>query len=755
MIARRAAAKGIDGVQAPPPVLPLGNAPGAARSPWFCAGCPHNRSTKLPDGSTAGAGIGCHAMALYMDPNTQYFAQMGAEGMHWVGREHFSGRNHMFQNLGDGTFTHSGLLAIKAAVAAGTNITYKILYNDAVAMTGGQPIEGAPLPAEIAQQVLSVGVKRVVVVSDDEKATAETGTWPTDKVSFHNRADHIHVQTQLREEEGATVLLYVQTCAAEKRRRRKRGKFPDPHKRVLINPAVCEGCGDCGLKSNCVAVKPLDTPFGTKRAVDQTACNKDYSCVEGFCPSFVTVEGVASDPLAGRAKGILHQPGEDIPAAPLAPAENFAAIVTGIGGTGVVTVAAVLAMAARLEGLSALTLDQTGLSQKNGAVQSHLQIGPRALDDRPARVARGTGRLLLACDMLTGAQDDALSRISITDGIAVANGRVEALPAFAINPDARPDSEALAGRLAAQLTEERVVIHDTAALATQLVGDGMGQNLMLVGVASQAGGLPVSPEAIERAIRLNGAAVEMNLAAFRWGRWMVADPSRAENLIEAPKIPSFQQESYEDLVARFEKNLTAYQSAKYARRFRDTLRQVEEAEERMTPGKRDLSRLAARAIHKTMHIKDEYEVARLHLHEDWQAQLKREFAPDAKVTHHLAPPLFSKTDPVTGHPRKSPYGGGKIQMGFKLLKAMKPLRGTPLDVFGRTEERRMERSLVGEMEALVGAAAKALKPETVELCREALGLPLEVKGYGHVKAANLERVQPRWRELQANLSNAS
>jgi len=753
VIAKRALFRGVEGLSGPAPEAPLGNAPSLARSPWFCAGCPHNRSTKLPEGSTAGAGIGCHAMAIFFDPKTQYFTQMGAEGMHWVGRAPFSGRKHMFQNLGDGTYTHSGLLAIKAAVAAGTNITYKILYNDAVAMTGGQAMEGGPLPADIAAQVLSVGVKRVVVVSDDVEATKETGDWPKGNVAFHDRSEHILVQTQLREEEGATVLLYVQTCAAEKRRRRKRGKFPDPPKRVVINPAVCEGCGDCGIKSNCVAVKPLDTPFGTKRQIDQTACNKDYSCLEGFCPSFVTVEGEASDPLAGKSKGILHQPPEDLPPASLAKAEDFAAVVTGIGGTGVVTVAAVLAMAARLEGLSALTLDQTGLSQKNGAVQSHLQIGPRALDDRPARVARGTGTLLLACDMLTGAQDDALSRISPEGGMAIANGRVEPLPAFAIDPNARADGEELVARLESRLGKDKVVVRDVAELSAQLVGDGMGQNMMLVGVACQAGALPIAAEAIEKAIRLNGAAVEMNLAAFRWGRWLVADPAKAEALTAEARQPSWQTESYDDLVKRFEANLTGYQSARYAKRFRDALAKVEAAEEKHWPGRRELSRIAARALHKTMHVKDEYEVARLHRSKAWKDQLAREFAPDVKVTHHLAPPMFSKTDPVTGHPRKSPYSAKLVQPAFALLARFKGLRGTPLDVFGRSEERREERALVDEVEALTATVAERLKPETEALSREILELPLEVKGYGHVKKANLDRVRPRWRELLANLSS--
>jgi len=752
VISREASDLGVCDARPPAPPKLTGNAPAMPRTPWYCAGCPHNRSTKLPDGSLAGGGIGCHAMSVLHSPETtQLFTQMGGEGMHWVGRANFAGRKHMFQNLGDGTYTHSGMLAIKAAVAAkGVNITYKILYNDAVAMTGGQPIEGQPLPAEIAAQVLAIGVRQVVVVSDDIEATKETGTWPTGPISFRDRSENLLVQTELREVEGTTVLLYVQTCAAEKRRRRKRGKFPDPAKRAVINPLVCEGCGDCGIQSNCVAIKPLDTPFGTKRRIDQTACNKDYSCLEGFCPSFVTVEGVESDPLLGK-KGIRHDPPEGLPEAATTPALDYAAVITGIGGTGVVTVAAVLSMAARLEGLHALTLDQTGLSQKNGAVQSHLQIGPHPIDDRPARVARGKGRLLLACDMLVGAGDEAMALIDPAQGQAIANGQVEPLPAFARNPEARADEGALEGRLKGQLGDDRVLVKDVAYLATQLVGDGMGANLMLVGVACQAGALPVTAEAIERAIRLNGAAVEMNLAAFRWGRWLVAQPGLAEEKAGEKTLPAWQTEDYDALVARFERFLTDYQSPRYARRFREHLAKVEAAEEAHWPGRREISRLAARALHKSMAIKDEYEVARLHRHPDWKAQLARDFAPDAKVNYHLAPPMTAKIDPVTGRPRKQKFGPW-MEKGFAVLAGMKSLRGTPLDPFGRSEERKMERALVGETEQLADLVAAKLSPATEALCREALLQPLAIKGFGPVKLANLEKTKPEWDRLVSDLS---
>ncbi|MBR29160.1 MAG: indolepyruvate ferredoxin oxidoreductase [Rhodobacteraceae bacterium] len=753
IISREACGLGLIETKPPAPPRLTGNAPTAPRTPYFCAGCPHNRSTKLPDGSLAGGGIGCHAMSVMHDSlNTQIFTQMGGEGMHWVGRANFAGRKHMFQNIGDGTFTHSGLLAVRAAVASGVNITYKLLYNDAVAMTGGQVMEGQPLPSDMARQVLSVGVKRVAVVSDDVEATKETGDWPSANVSFHDRSEHILVQTQLREEEGTTVLLYVQTCAAEKRRRRKRGKFADPPKRVVINPLVCEGCGDCGIQSNCVAVKPLDTPFGVKRRGDQTACNKDYSCLEGFCPSFVTVEGEESDPLLGK-KGIRHQPPEEaLPEPTIAPSADWGALITGIGGTGVVTVAAVLGMAARLEGLHSLALDQTGLSQKNGAVQSHLQIGPLPIDDRPARVGRGKGKLLLACDMLVGAGDEAMALLDPAEGRAIANAEVEPLPMFARDPNARPDAGQLSARLTQHLGESRVMVQDVKHLATALVGDGMGANLMLVGVACQAGTLPVTPEAIERAIKLNGAAVEMNLAAFRWGRWIAHDPARAEAAAGEKKLPSWLTEDYDALVARFEAYLTDYQSARYARKFREALAKVEAAEEAAWPGRRDLSRLAARALHKSMAIKDEYEVARLHRHPDWLAQLGRDYAPDARVSTWLAPPMLAKTDPLTGHPKKKAFGPW-VQKAFGTLAGMKALRGTPLDVFGRTEERKSERALVGETFKLVDLVAGKLSPATEARCREALSLPLEIKGFGHVKAANQARVKPEWDRLVADLSS--
>jgi indolepyruvate ferredoxin oxidoreductase len=752
-IARTAPKHGVD--CPPPPAAPkaLGNTPPAVRAPWFCAGCPHNRSTKLPDGSIAGGGIGCHSMAVLHDPTTTtYFSQMGGEGLHWVGRAPFSSRKHTFQNLGDGTYTHSGLLAIRAAIAAKVNITYKILYNDAVAMTGGQPIEGNPLPAEIAAQVHSLGVKEIVVVSDQIDQTRRTGTWPTSRITFRDRKDMDQIQRDLREKEGTTVILYVQTCAAEKRRRRKRGLYPDPPKRVVINEAVCEGCGDCGLKSNCVAIKPKDTIFGLKRRIDQTACNKDYSCVEGFCPSFVTVEGTDADPLLAK-RGILHQPPDiaALPAPKLADADDFGAVVTGIGGTGVVTIGAVLSMAARLENKHALTLDQTGLSQKNGAVSSHLQISTRPIDDRPARIGSGHGTLLLACDMVVAASDDTLLRISPEKAIAVANGVVEPLANFARDPNARPDGEVLASRIAAYLSEDRVKVADTTALATRLVGDGMGSNTMLVGLASQAGALPVSPDAIEMAIRLNGAAIDMNLAAFRWGRWLAHDPAMVENEAHRELAPKAEAATYDDLVAKFESYLTDYQDAAYAARFRATLAKVEAAEDKLERGRRDTSRVAAQALFKTMAIKDEYEVARLHTHAAFKAKLADEFAPGSKLKFHLAPPLLARKDPVTGEPRKMAFGEWILPV-FRQLAKMKTLRGGKWDFFGKTEERKIERAFVGEVEKAADLVASRLSKDNEEECRELLGLALEVKGYGHIKQKNRDKIRPRWAELTAALS---
>ncbi|MGG7565233.1 indolepyruvate ferredoxin oxidoreductase family protein [Rhodovulum sp. DZ06] len=750
-IACEASAAGAADLSAPPPPQLLGNAPALPRTPWYCSGCPHNRSTKVPEGSKAGGGIGCHGMSVMFDQETtEYFTQMGAEGMHWVGRYPFSGRRHMFQNIGDGTYTHSGMLAIRHAVFSKANITYKILYNDAVAMTGGQPLEDQPLPADMARQVLSLGVKKVVVVSDDPEGTKATGDWPSGPVSFHDRAEHMLVQTQLREEEGTTVLLYVQTCAAEKRRRRKRGKFPDPAKRVFINPEVCEGCGDCGLKSNCVSVKPLDTPFGTKRRIDQTSCNKDYSCVEGFCPSFVIIEGEEADPLLGKQKGVLNQAPDGLPAAPKADAEGWGAIITGIGGTGVITVGQVLAMAARLDGLHALGLDNTGLSQKNGAVSSHLQIGPKPLTGAPARIPRAGATALIACDMLTAAADDMLGLVNPKGSKAVANGRVEALPLFTRNPAARADTDALGGRLSAQLGSENVLLTDVTGLATALVGDGMGANMMLVGAACQFGALPLSPEAIEKAITLNGAAVEMNLAAFRWGRWIVADPAMVE---EAAAIPAVERkaETYAEAVARWEDRLTAWGSSRWAKKFRQTLSLVEEAEEAYAPGKRELSRIAADSLGKVMSYKDEYEVARLHTDPAFKEALAKRFAPDAKISYSLAPPIMAKTDPLTGHPRKTQFGPW-MEKAFGTLTKMKSLRGTPLDPFGRTEERKAERAAIGDMEEACRLVAKVLSAETEAECRELLALPQEVKGYGHVKERAMQAVAPRRDRLVSNLS---
>ncbi|MFT7038038.1 MAG: indolepyruvate ferredoxin oxidoreductase, partial [Paracoccaceae bacterium] len=613
----------------------------------------------------------------------------------------------------------------------------------------GQAIEDVALPADVARQVLSIGVKEVVVVSDDVDGTKANGEWPSGPVSFHDRAEHMLVQTRMRDVEGTTVLIYVQTCAAEKRRRRKRGKFPDPAKRVMINPAVCEGCGDCGLKSNCVAIKPLDTPMGVKRRIDQTACNKDYSCVEGFCPSFVTIEGEETDPLMGKTKGILHQPPEGLKDPALAPIDGFAAVITGIGGTGVITVGAVLAMAARLDGLHALVLDMTGLSQKNGAVSSHLQMARMPLTETPARIPRTRATALIACDMLTAASDDTLSLMA-PGALGVANGEVEPLPLFTRMPTARADTDALAARLTAQLGADNMTIADTAGLATALVGDGMGANLMLVGVAAQAGALPVSIDAIERAIRLNGAAVEMNLAAFRWGRWIAQDRNMVEKTAARPaSAPAI--EAYADMVTRLTAHLTDYQSARWAKRFIKTLAEVEAAEDAFAPGRRTLSRIAAQSLGKVMSYKDEYEVARLHMSPAFRAMLKRDFAGDAKVVYHLAPPMISKLDPITGEPRKRAFGPW-IEKGFRMLTRMKSLRGTALDPFGRSAERREERAMIGDMEEACRLVARTLSDKTDADAAILLGLAQEVKGYGHIKARNLAAVKPRWDGLVSALS---
>ncbi|MBV8662491.1 MAG: indolepyruvate ferredoxin oxidoreductase family protein, partial [Hyphomicrobiales bacterium] len=666
----------------------------AVRTPYFCSGCPHNRSTVVPEGARAYAGIGCHFMALYMDRATEGFTQMGGEGANWVGESFFSTRRHVFQNLGDGTYNHSGALALRWAIDAKVNITYKILFNDAVAMTGGQRHEGGLNVPQIARQVTADGAKRVVVVTDDVGKYEKEANWPPG-VAVRPREDLIAVETELSEVEGATVLIYDQTCAAEKRRRRKRGQYPDPDKRVFINERVCEGCGDCGVKSNCVSVQPLETEFGRKRRIDQSSCNKDYSCVDGFCPSFVTVAGAR--PKAAAVKTVAP-PACPEPARREIGDRPYAILVTGVGGTGVVTIGAILAMAAHLENKAAAAIDMAGLAQKGGAVFSHVKLARRPGDIHAIRVGAGEADLILGGDLVvTGAKPSLAAMRGGETGVVV--NSAELFPGdFTRNPDFSLPAERVKQSIAARCAGEARFV-DASAAATALFGAAIGANMFLLGYAYQAGYVPLSAAALRRAITLNGEATAMNLAAFDWGRAAFADPSRLAPFLAPQAPPKPDGQSLDAIIARREALLTAYQNEGYAARYRRTVEAVRRAERERAAGGEALTAAVARNLFKLMAIKDEYEVARLYADSAFAQALRGAFDGDLKVTFHLAPPLLARKDPVTGEAKKMRFGPWMMTV-FRALAALRGLRGTPLDVFGYSAERRAERALLADYETL-------------------------------------------------------
>ena len=715
----------------------------AVRTPYFCSGCPHNRSTVIPEGARAYAGIGCHFMAQYMDRATEGYTQMGGEGANWVGESFFSTRAHVFQNLGDGTYNHSGALALRWAIDAKVNITYKILFNDAVAMTGGQRHEGGLTVPQIARQVSADGAKRIVVVADDVGKYAKETYWPAG-VAIRPRDDLIAVEKELSEVEGATVLIYDQTCAAEKRRRRKRGEYPDPDKRVFINERVCEGCGDCGVKSNCVSVQPLETEFGRKRQIDQSSCNKDYSCVDGFCPSFVTVEGAR--PKAAAAKAVVA-PACAEPTRRDIGERPYSILVTGVGGTGVVTVGAILAMAARLEDRGCAAIDMAGLAQKGGAVFSHVKLARRPEDIHAIRVGAGEADLILGGDLVVSGAKPALAAMRGAETGVVVNS-AELYPGdFTHKPDFSLPAERLKQSIQARCAGQARFV-DASAAATALFGAAIGANMFLLGYAYQAGYVPLSAAALRRAIALNGEAIAMNLAAFDWGRAVFADPACLTPFLAPASTQEAEDQSLEAVVSRRVEFLTAYQNARYAARYRAAVESIARAERQRTPGGDALTQAVARSLFKLMAIKDEYEVARLYSDGAFMQQLQRTFGGDLKVSFHLAPPLLAHRDPVTGEARKMRFGPWMMK-GFQGLAAMRGLRGTPLDVFGYSAERRAERALLADYETLCGELAAGLTPENRDTALALAALPETIRGFGHVKARAMAAADEQRRQLTA------
>ncbi|MGB0498561.1 MAG: indolepyruvate ferredoxin oxidoreductase family protein [Rubricella sp.] len=700
----------------------------ASRLPWFCSGCPHNSSTKLPEGARAYAGIGCHYMVQWMDRETTGFTHMGGEGANWIGEAPFSTRKHVFQNLGDGTYNHSGVQAIRAALAAGTNITYKILYNDAVAMTGGQGNDGNLSALQIVRELQAMGLKRVVGVYDP-KEDVDPKAFPCE---MRERDDLDAVQRELQEVEGVSAIVYIQTCAAEKRRRRKRGQFPDPDRRVFINPEVCEGCGDCGVQSNCVSITPLETELGRKRQIDQSSCNKDFSCLKGFCPSFVTVEGAqVRKPKAAE----ITLPDLPDPALPVIDGTHNM-VITGVGGTGVVTVGALLGMAARLEGKGAGVMEMAGLAQKGGAVHIHCRIAERPEDISAIRVAVGEAHAVIGGDMVVTSGAKTLGLMTRGKTRAVCNGHEIITGAFTRDTEFHLPTDRMTLALRARLGEDAVTFFDATKLAEKFLGDAIYANVLMLGAAWQAGLVPLSKEAILRAIELNKAGVEGNKRAFEIGRWAAHDPKGAMHAAHVDPVPEM---SVAEKIAYREDRLTDYQNARLARRFRALV-------DRASAVSEEFGLAVAQGYYKLLAYKDEWEVARLHATTVEKA-VSETFEGSRALRFHLAPPILGRKD-SNGHPKKTEFGPWVLPL-FRLMAKGKVLRGTPFDIFGRTEERRMERALIAEFEADMEEILASLTPDRLDAATARALLPLQIRGFGHVKAANAEAAAKRREEIMA------
>ena len=716
-----------------------------ARLPYFCSGCPHNTSTRVPAGSRAHGGVGCHFMANWMDRDVYSYSQMGGEGVAWIGQAPFVRTPHVFQQLGDGTYYHSGILAIRSAVAAGVNITYKILFNDAVAMTGGQPVDGQLTVPQITQQVRNEGIQRIAVVTDEpEKFGKQPGFAPG--TTLHHRDDLDFVQRELREVEGVSILIYDQTCAAEKRRRRKRGRYPDPAKRLFINDRVCENCGDCGEQSNCVAVLPVETEYGRKRAIDQSACNKDYSCNKGFCPSFVTVLGGTLRKGRGQVDAPAVWEALPEPEQIVIPADgSVAMLIGGVGGTGVVTIGAILGMAAHIDGKSVSIVDQLGFSQKGGPVTTHIRIAERPGDIRSARINAGGADLILGCDLLVAGGDQGLAVADPERTRAVVNTWQTITGDFTRNPDIVYPGDNLRGRLLGALGTERVDFIDATRIATRLLGDSIGSNLFLVGYAWQQGLVPLSRAAIFDAIALNGVSVAWNQEAFEWGRRAAHDLDAVMSV--AGEVSSGVTEpSLDELLDRRGADLAAYQNPAYAERYRSFVETVRRAEESRTRGKRGLAEAVARHAHKLMAYKDEYEVGRLYADPEFRRKLNEQFEGDYKLRFNLSPPGIAPKDKVTGLARKMEFGGWMLPL-FRLLARLRFLRGTAFDPFGRTAERKLERQLIIDYEQSVGELLDGLNDDNHGLAVSIASVPDRIRGFGHIKLASVEAA----RACQADL----
>ncbi len=725
---------------------------GADRQPWFCSGCPHNTSTVVPEGSRAMAGIGCHFMTIWMDRATVGFTQMGGEGVPWVGQQPFSHDTHMFANLGDGTYFHSGLLAVRQSIASGVNITYKILYNDAVAMTGGQQIGERPeghSVVQIAQSMRAEGAQKIVVVTDEPEKY--DGVKLVDGVQVFHRDELDRIQREFREIRGTTVIIYDQTCATEKRRRRKRGKLVDPAIRVVINEAVCEGCGDCGVQSNCMSVEPLETELGRKRTINQSTCNKDISCVKGFCPSFITVEG---GQLKTKSKtdakinpftlGTLPDP--QIPST----AQPYGMIVAGVGGTGIITIGQLLGMAAHMEGKGIVTQDAAGLAQKGGATWSHVIMADAQSDIRTTRVSMADADLIFGCDPLVTANKETLLRMRPGKTHVALNVHSTPTAAFVTNGNWHNPAEQCAAQIAQAVgagseSSGNFGAFNADTIATKLMGDSIFINPMILGYAWQRGWVPLQLDSLMRAMELNNVAIEQNKIAFTWGRRAAHDLASVEKHLTPAQVIAMptKRDSVDTLIARRVELLTAYQNVAYAADYKAFVDNV------ATKGNKNLTEAVAKYLYKVMAYKDEYEVARLHTDTAFLDKIKAQFEGDFTLNYHLAPPLISKKNDK-GQLIKQKFGPAMLT-GFKVLAKLKGLRGTVLDIFGKTEERKMERALIGQYKSSIEEVLRLLNDSNAAVAVEIARIPEQIKGFGHVKERNSQAAQIKWAELMQQL----
>ena len=715
------------------------------RAPWFCSGCPHNTSTRVPEGSRAVAGIGCHFMATWMDRSTSTFSQMGGEGVGWVGQASFTTDQHVFANLGDGTYFHSGLLAIRQAIASGVNITYKVLYNDAVAMTGGQPIGERPeghSVLQIMQSLRAEGVAKLVIVTDEPQKYDDAKL--LDGVTVHHRDELDRIQREFRDIKGTTAIIYDQTCATEKRRRRKRGTLVDPEKRVVINELVCEGCGDCSVQSNCLSVEPLETEFGRKRRINQNSCNKDYSCVKGFCPSFVTVEGgqlkKPKKETRGAPSGLPELPEPVLPVAESA----WGIVVGGVGGTGVITIGQLLGMAAHLEGKGVVTQDAGGLAQKGGATWSHIQIANRPEDIYTTKVDTAKADLVIGCDPIVAAAKYTLTVMQPGRTYVAMNSHGTPTAAFVTNPGWQFPGGNCESAITAAVGADLLGSFDAEQVAVQMIGDSIYTNPLMLGFAWQKGRVPLSHAALMRAIELNGVQVDNNKAAFEWGRRCAHDLTSVQALFRAAQVIEFvKRPTLPEMLAKRVDFLTAYQNAAYAQTYRSFVDKVRAIEAPL--GKTTLTEATARYLFKLMAYKDEYEVARLHTDAGFLGKVNAMFEGDFKINYHLAPPLIAVKN-EKGELQKQKFGPWMLT-AFKLLARLKGLRGSPMDVFGRTEERKIERALIDEYKASMEEVLASLSAENHATAVEIARIPEAIKGYGHVKARHLAAARPQWAAL--------